>query len=48
MVMPIEDENPLTVKVEQYKEWVVDSAKVKGDLSGIRGIELSGQSDRLY
>ncbi len=41
MVMPIEDENPLTVKVEQYKEWVVDSAKVKGDLSGIRGIELS-------
>ena len=29
MVMPIEDENPLTVKVEQYKEWVVDSAKVR-------------------
>jgi mannitol-1-phosphate 5-dehydrogenase len=41
MVMPIKDENPLTVKVEQYMEWIVDKNKVQGDLGGISGLKLS-------
>jgi len=41
MVMPVEDDNPLTVKVEKYTEWVVDSSKVQGGLHPIRGLKLS-------
>ncbi|MCL1854739.1 MAG: mannitol-1-phosphate 5-dehydrogenase [Clostridia bacterium] len=45
MVMPIEDDNPLTVKVEQYVEWVVDSSKVKSGLGQISGLKLSPKPD---
>lgn len=41
MVMAVKDGNPLTVKVEQYMEWVVDSSKVKNDLRHIRGLKLA-------
>ena len=42
MVMPLENcDNPLTVMVEQYMEWVVDKTKLKGDLGSIEGMELT-------
>lgn len=41
MVMPAADESPLTVKVEQYMELILDRAQVMSDLRGIMGIELA-------
>lgn len=41
IVVPIECMDPLTVKVEKYMEWIVDKAKVKGDLSDVKGLVLS-------
>jgi len=42
MVMPLKDnDNPLTVMVEQYMEWVVDRTKLKSDLGSIDGMELT-------
>ena len=40
LVMPMQGGKPLTVRVEQYMEWIVDRNKVKGDLTGIIGLEL--------
>ena len=45
MVMPIHDSNPLTVKVEQYVEWVIDKAAVKGTLLPIQGLELTDKPE---
>jgi len=41
MIMPIENADPLTVKVEQYVEWIVDSKPLKSDLTGIIGMQLA-------
>ncbi|MDD4569955.1 MAG: hypothetical protein PHE70_07530, partial [Tepidanaerobacteraceae bacterium] len=41
MAMPIIDENPLTVKVEEYKEWIIDKKNLKSDLSDIKDLELT-------
>ncbi|MEM1486383.1 mannitol-1-phosphate 5-dehydrogenase [Oscillospiraceae bacterium PP1C4] len=41
MVIPVEDTNPLTVKVEQYMEWLVDATHLTGDLTKIQGLTLT-------
>lgn len=41
IVVPTKDLPPLAVKVEKYKEWIVDSAAAVSDLSMIKGLELS-------
>lgn len=41
IVVPVEESEPLLVKVEKYMEWVVDETKIKGDLSDIKGMTQS-------
>ncbi|BFZ64414.1 hypothetical protein YB2330_005557 [Saitoella coloradoensis] len=40
IVPPFESKDKLEVGVEGFYEWVVDKTKVKGDLSGVKGMTL--------
>ena len=47
MVIPLENassKNPLAVKVEKYMEWIIDSNKLKADLSHIQNLECSADA----
>ena len=45
IVVPTKGLPPLAVKVEKYKEWIVDSSSAKTDLQCIDGLELSENVD---
>lgn len=45
IVVPIHAEKKLTVKVEKYMEWAIDSTKVKGDLSDVNGLNITPHVD---
>lgn len=45
IVVPSKDMPPLAVKVEKYREWIVDRRVAKSELTSIEGLELSDNVD---